>query len=65
MYARRTVLKGAAGLSLATVLADPMLARAAAADLQQVSITTKGGPSGERIAGAAEHHESVNDPVGP
>ena len=43
MYARRTVLKGAAGLSLATILADPMLASAAAADLQQVSITTSGG----------------------
>ena len=45
MYARRTVLKGAAGLSLATILADPMLASAAATDLQQVSLTTKGGRS--------------------
>lgn len=45
MYARRTVLKGAAGLSLATILADPMLASAAAADLEKISITTQGGRS--------------------
>ncbi len=45
MYARRTVLKGAGGISLATILADPMLANAAASDLQQVSLTTKGGRS--------------------
>ncbi len=45
MYARRTVLKGAASLSLATILADPMLARAVAAELPQASITTRGGRS--------------------
>ncbi|MDF1736353.1 MAG: dienelactone hydrolase family protein [Minwuia sp.] len=45
MYARRTVLKGAASLPLAAILADPMLARAAAHGLQDVSITTAGGKS--------------------
>lgn len=45
MYLRRTVLKGAASLPLATILADPMLARAAAADLHQVSITAGDGRS--------------------
>ncbi|MFQ5783562.1 MAG: dienelactone hydrolase family protein [Alphaproteobacteria bacterium] len=47
MFARRTVLKnlgsGLAGLPLAVVLADPRLARAAAATLQTVSLTTPGG----------------------
>lgn len=45
MLARRTVLKGAASLPLAAILADPMLARAAAHGLQDVSITTAGGRS--------------------
>ncbi len=45
MYARRTVIKGVAGLPLAAVLADPMLARAAAAGLETVSIETEGGKS--------------------
>lgn len=41
---RRTVVKSiAAGLPLAAVLADPMLARAVAAELETVTITTKGG----------------------
>lgn len=43
MYARRTILKGAASLPLAAILADPMLARAAAHGLQDVAITTAGG----------------------
>ena len=48
MYARRVVLKGiaglpAAGLPLAAVLADPELARAAAEQLETVSLTTAGG----------------------
>lgn len=43
MFARRTVLKGAASLPLAAILADPMLARAAAGDTGTVSITTAGG----------------------
>lgn len=41
---RRTVVKGiAAGLPLAAILADPMLARAVADTLEIVTITTKGG----------------------
>ena len=43
---RRTLLggmAGAAGLSLASVLADPKLAKAAADGLEEVSITTTGG----------------------
>ena len=42
-HARRSVLKGIAGLPIAAVLADPRLARAAAAGLENVSITTAGG----------------------
>ena len=41
--ARRDLLIGLAGLPLATVLADPRLARAAAAGLETVTITTVGG----------------------
>jgi carboxymethylenebutenolidase len=41
---RRDIVKGmAAGLPLAAVLADPVLARAAAGTLEAVSITTDGG----------------------
>ena len=41
--ARRELLIGLAGLPLAAVLADPRLARAAAAGLETVTITTAGG----------------------
>ena len=41
--ARRDMLIGLAGLPLAAVLADPRLARAAAAGLETVTITTAGG----------------------
>ena len=41
--ARRDILVGLAGLPLAAVLADPRLARAAAAGLETVTITTAGG----------------------
>ena len=41
--ARRDILIGLAGLPLAAVLADPRLARAAAAGLETVTITTEGG----------------------
>ncbi|MFI4988041.1 MAG: dienelactone hydrolase family protein [Alphaproteobacteria bacterium] len=41
---RRSIVKGiAGGLPLATVLADPMLARAVAAGLETVTLTTTGG----------------------
>ncbi len=43
--ARRDVIVGLAGLSLATVLANPRLARAAAESLETVSLTTSGGQS--------------------
>ncbi|WP_420346445.1 dienelactone hydrolase family protein [Pelagibius sp.] len=41
--ARRQVLTSLAGIPLATILANPQLARAAAAGLEEVSITTAGG----------------------
>jgi carboxymethylenebutenolidase len=43
MYARRSVIKGVASIPLAAVLADPRLARAQAATLETVSLTTAGG----------------------
>ncbi len=43
--ARRQVLSGIAATSFATVLADPRLAKAAAAGVETVSITTKDGRS--------------------
>ena len=43
MYARRSIIKGVAGLPLAAVLADPLLAQATAATLQSVSLRTDGG----------------------
>lgn len=45
MLARRSVVKGIAGLPLATVLASPSLARAAAAGLETVSLSAAGGQS--------------------
>ncbi len=42
-FARRHLLTGIAGLPLAAILADPRLARAAAAKLETVTLTTKGG----------------------
>ena len=54
MIARRDVLKGVAsaplaGLPLAAILADPALARAAAAGLHEYTINT---PAGRRVSGA-------------
>jgi len=43
MLTRRSLVKAAAGLPLAAVLADAGLARAAAANLTTVSVTTPGG----------------------
>ena len=43
--ARRDVIVGLAGLSLASVLANPRLARAAAESLESVTLTTGGGRS--------------------
>ena len=53
---RRDVVKGvAAGLPLAAILADPLLARAAANSLQDVTITTDGGRK-VNAALALPHH---------
>ena len=65
MYARRDVLKGMAsaplaGLPLATVLADPGLARAAAASLHEYHINTPGGRS---VAGALAMPQGVPAPT--
>ena len=49
MFARRDVLKGIASVPLAEILADPELARAAAAGLHEYTIYT---PMGRRISGA-------------
>ncbi|MBY0431238.1 MAG: dienelactone hydrolase family protein, partial [Rhodospirillales bacterium] len=43
MLARRTMLKGLAGLPLAAILGDPHLARAAAETTRLIRITTAGG----------------------
>jgi carboxymethylenebutenolidase len=60
MVARRTVLKTAAGLPLAAVLADPRLARAAAEGLQEVSLTT---PSGRTVNAALALPEQTPAPA--
>lgn len=49
MLARRTLLKGLAGLPLATILADPALAQAAAETTKLVRLKTK---DGREVAGA-------------
>jgi len=46
---RRNVIKGLAGAPLAAILADPLIARAVAAGLDSVSITT---PSGRKVNAA-------------
>ncbi len=43
MLARRDMVKGAVGLPLAAVLANPALAKSVAESLPEVSITTRGG----------------------
>lgn len=65
MYARRDVLKGMAGgplagLPLATVLADPELARAAAVGLHDYTINT---PQGRRVSGALALPQGVPAPT--
>ena len=74
MYTRRTVVKGAVSLSLAAILADPILARAAAMGLETTSITTAGGrtvsgalalPSAAKAPAIALVHEwwGLNDQI--
>jgi len=47
--ARRSILRGAASVPLATILASPNLVRAAAGETERVTITT---PSGREVSGA-------------
>jgi carboxymethylenebutenolidase len=65
MFARRDVLKGMAGTSLAglplaAILADPELARAAAAGLHEYTIDT---PAGRRVSGALAMPQGVPAPT--
>lgn len=60
MIPRRTVMKGLAGVPLAAVLADPRLARAAADELQQVSLTTA---DGRTVEAALALPDRIEDPV--
>jgi len=57
---RRSVLTGLAGLPLAAVLADPRLAAAAAAGLEEVSLTT---PSGKSVKAALAVPATVPAPA--
>ena len=43
MFARRDIVKGAAALPLAAILADPLLAQAAAAGMQDVTLELESG----------------------
>jgi carboxymethylenebutenolidase len=57
---RRSVLTGLAGLPLAAVLADPRLAAAATAGLEEVSLTT---PSGRQVKAALAVPATVPAPA--
>lgn len=59
-FDRRRLLKGLAGLPLATILADPELARATAAATETVTITTTGG---RRVSGALARPATATAPV--
>jgi len=58
---RRRLLKGIAGLPLATILADPELARAAASTTQMVVLTTRG--AGRGVRGALAQPDTMPAPV--
>ncbi len=57
---RRTVLKGAASLPLAAVLADPLIARAVAQSLDTVEITTA---SGRKVAASVAWPQAQKAPA--
>ncbi|MBB4285583.1 dienelactone hydrolase family protein [Roseospira goensis] len=57
---RRTLMKGLAGASFAAVLADPILARAAAAETETVSLTL---PSGRTVSAALALPETLPAPT--
>ena len=56
MLARRNIVKGLAGLPLATVLASPSLSNAAAMALENVTLTTEGG---RKVHGALARPQSA------
>ena len=58
--ARRSLLRGVASLPLATVLANPSLVRAAAAETEMVTITT---PSGRKVSGALAVPDALPAPT--
>ena len=57
---RRNLLKSAAGLSLAAVLADPALARAAAATTETIHLKTEGGRD---VTGALARPDQASAPA--
>jgi carboxymethylenebutenolidase len=59
-FDRRRLLQGIAGLPLATILADPELARAAAAGTETVTITS---PGGRTVSGALAKPATLPAPV--
>ena len=56
--ARRHLLTSLAGLPLAAILADPQLVRAAAAEVDEVSITTQ---DGRKVSAAIAMPEVLDD----
>jgi len=60
MYERRDILKTVAAVPLATLLASPSLARAAASSLESVSLTV---PSGVRVRAAVAYPDITPAPV--
>lgn len=58
--ARRSILRGAASLPLATILASPSLVRAAAGETERVTITT---PSGREVSGALAMPDALPAPT--
>jgi carboxymethylenebutenolidase len=60
MIGRRTVMKGLAGASFAAILADPILARAAAAETETVTLTL---PSGRTVSAALALPETLPAPT--
>ncbi|MEJ2027879.1 MAG: dienelactone hydrolase family protein, partial [Limibacillus sp.] len=58
--ARRSILRGAASLPLATILARPSLVRAAAGETERVTITR---PSGREVSGALAMPDALPAPT--
>ena len=60
MHHRRTILKGVASLPFAAILADPLLAHAAAINLEQVSLVTA---QGRAVAASLALPEAAQSPA--